>query len=95
MLLKRLRSNSSNLSPVCDISEGSSESSHDPEYTDCKTTSTGGKNYTKPRTFSSTEESCILADQRYTSIRQQSDQNCSKLPRILYAFTCHLLCLSI
>ena len=74
MLLKRLRSNSSNLSPVCDISENSSKSSHDPEYTDCKTTSTGGKNYTKARTFSVTEESCILADRRLTSIRQQSDQ---------------------
>ena len=33
VLLKRLRSNTSNLSPVCDISEDSSESSHDPEYT--------------------------------------------------------------
>ena len=74
MLLKRLRSNSSNLSPVCDISEDSSESSHDPEYTDCKTISTGGKNYTKARTFSVTEESCILADRHLTSIRQQSDQ---------------------
>ena len=61
-------------SPVCDISEDSSKSSHDPEYTDCKTTSTGGKNYTKARTFSVTEESCILADRRLTSIRQQSDQ---------------------
>ena len=64
----------SNLSPVCDISEDSSKSSHDPEYTDCKMTSTGGKNYTKARTFSVTEESCILADRRLTSIRQQSDQ---------------------
>ena len=52
----------------------SSKSSHDPEYTDCKTTSTGGKNYTKARTFSVTEESCILADRRLTSIRLQSDQ---------------------
>ena len=74
MLLKRLRSNSSNLSPVCDISEDSSKLSHDPEYTDCKTTSTGRKNYTKARTFLVTEESCILADRRLTSIRQQSDQ---------------------
>ena len=68
VLLKRLRSNSCNLSTVCDISEARSESSHDPEYTDCKTTSTGGKNYTKA------EESCILGDRRLTSIRQQFDQ---------------------
>ena len=74
VLLKRLRSNSSNLSPVCDISEGSSKSSHDPEYTDCKTTSTGVKNYSKARTFSVSEESCILADRRLTSVCQQSDQ---------------------
>ena len=74
VLLKRLRSNSSNLSPVYDISEDSSKLSHDPEYADCKTTSTGGKNYTKARTFLVTEESCILADRRLTSIRQQSDQ---------------------
>ena len=67
MLLKRLTSNTSNLSPVCDINEDSSESSHDPEYTDCKTISTAGKNYTKARTFSITEESCILADRRLTS----------------------------
>ena len=72
--LKRLRSNSSNFSPVCDISEDSSKSSHDPEYTDRKTTSTGGKNYTEARTFSVTEESCILVDRRLTSIHQQSDQ---------------------
>ena len=64
----------SKLSPVCDISEDSSKSSYDPEYTDCKTTYTGGKNYTKARTFSITEESCILADRRLTSIRQQYDQ---------------------
>ena len=74
VLLKRLGSNSSNLSPVCDISEDSSKSSHDPEYTDCKTTSTGGKNYAKARTFSVIEENCILTDRRLTSIRQQSDQ---------------------
>ena len=74
VLLKRLRCNSSNLLPVCDISEDSSKSSHDPEYTDCKTTSTGGKTYTKALTFSITKESCILADRRLTSIRQQSDQ---------------------
>ena len=74
VLLKRLKSNSSNLSTVCDISEARSESSHDPEYTDCKTTSTGGKNYTKARTFSVTKESCILGDRRLTSIRQQSDK---------------------
>ena len=74
VLLKRLRCNSSNLSPVCDISEDSSKSSHDPEYSDCQTTSTGGKTYAKTRTFSVTEESCILADRRLTSIRQQSDQ---------------------
>ena len=73
-MLKRLKSNSSSVSPVCDISEDSSKSSHDPEYTDCKTTYTGVKNFTKARTFSVTEESCILADRRLTSIRQQSDQ---------------------
>ena len=43
VLLKRLRGNSSNRSPVCDISEDSSKSSHDPEYTDCKTTLLGVK----------------------------------------------------
>ena len=74
VLLKRLRSNSSSLSPVCDISEDSSKSSHDPEYTDCKTTSSRGKNYTKARTFSVTEESFILTNRRLTSVRQQSDQ---------------------
>ena len=60
--------------PVCDISEDSSKLSHDPEYTDCKTTSTGDKNYTKARTCLVTEDSCILANRRLTSIRQQSDQ---------------------
>ena len=33
----------------------------------------GGKNYRKKKAFFVTEESCILADRRMTSLRQQSD----------------------
>ena len=44
----------------------------DSEY--CPRKVSGGKNYKKNKSFFVTEQSCILADRRMTSLRQQSDQ---------------------
>ena len=55
-----------------DETEDDINSDSDEEYQPIKTL--GRKNYKKVKIFLVTEKSCVLADQRMTSIRQQADQ---------------------
>ena len=52
----------------------------DEDY-EAKGTPVGGKRYEKVRIYSVSDKSCILADRRMTSIRQQSDQLLSVVDR--------------
>ena len=62
-----------------EFNESDEELIEDEEYKPSE--NTGGKKYKKVRIYSVSEESCVLADRRMTSIRQQSDQLTSLVDR--------------
>ena len=71
LTITRLRKRSS---AALDLHEEYEEDNAEIDSEYCPRKVTGGKNYNRKKSFSLTEQSCILADSRMTSLRQQSDQ---------------------